>query len=322
MTKAEDVTKAIANIAAQSQANEIFQTVIDARNEVNEMMGTPNIFKGADPKNGDTLGRDQMLKAQAGMLQDDLVRGVQSGMARYYKTKLQMMRVYYSDDHEFSTKGGDGNYTFVRINAETIDTNVKVSVQADSTLPLDKSMIRNLAADLLKANKIDYLTAMEDLGLPDPDIRTERYLRSISNPLGYMASIEASMDNNDAEQDILMLISGRTPKERDTYDEGYINYYNRFLTTGRFQKLIQDDNEAAQRVASFLIAVQHTTTLQANLMGQLDQAGQLTQPPQPAPPPAKTNIHLEGKLNPEQTQAATGQKPPPNIAPNQPTPVQ
>lgn len=320
MTTAEDVNKAMAVISSQSQAADIFNTIVDARNEVDTMMGTPAIFRGADPKNGDTLGRDQLLKSQSGMLQDDLVRGIQAGMSRYYLTKLQMMRVYFSEDHTFSTRGGDGNYTFVRLNAETIDTNVKVGVEADSTLALDKEKISNLAADLLKANKIDYETAMNDLGLPDARLRTERYMRMTLNPYGYMMSIEADSDNNDAEQDILMLISGKTPKERDNYDVGYFNYYNHFMTTNRFQKLIQENPPAAQAVTAFLMATQHTAMASANLQGALDDAGQLENAPI-LPPVPKVSVRLDGKLDPGQTDQYTGSPPPaPNISPGQPPP--
>src|SRR4029077_6496791 len=111
-----------------------------------------------NPQNQDTLGRDQMLKTQAGMLQDDLVRCVQISMEMYYNKLLQMMRVYYTDDYWFQVKGGDGKFDFIMLNGDTIDSNVKIGVQVDSTLPLDKASIRATALELAKMQRIDQLT--------------------------------------------------------------------------------------------------------------------------------------------------------------------
>lgn len=266
MVDREDVSNALVNVAPNQLGAWVENTVYDSRNEIDGMMGTPSQFKGAQGDRQDTLGRDLMIKQQAGALQDDLVRSVSMAMEDYYKILLQMMRVYYTDDYWFQCKGGDGKYEFILINGDQLDSNVKVSVQTDSTLPLDKASIRQTAMDLWNAgNAIDYKTLMEDLGLPNPEVRAERYLKSNMDPVAYLQSIEMDQINADAESDIQLLLMNKVPEERDDYDQPYFDYFNKFIASNRFNKIKgpkSSENptgnpEAAERIMAFLIAIQH-----------------------------------------------------------------
>lgn len=281
MVDKDDVSNSLMNVAPNQLGQWVENTIYDARNEIDGIMGTPSVFKGAQPDRKDTLGRDLMVKQQAGALQDDLVRCVALAMEEYYKLKLQMWRVYYTDDYWFQTKGGDGKYEFILINGGKFDSNVKVGVQVDSTLPLDKASIRQTSMDLWNAgNAIDYRTLMEDLGLPNPDVRAERYLKSNLDPVNYLRSIELSQIDTEAEADIMLVIANKVPDERDDYSESYFNYFNKFFTTNRFQKLQGEDPEAAQRLTMFLAAIQHTVMQGLNMAETLNAADML---PTPAP---------------------------------------
>jgi len=309
----DDVSNALANVAPNQLGAWVENTVYDYRNEIDGMMGTPAQFKGDQPQNSDTLGRDIMVKQQAGALQDDLVRCIALGMEDYYKIKLQMFRVYYTDDYWFQTKGGDGKYEFILINGDKLDSNVKVSVQTDSTLPLDKASIRATAMDLWKAgNAIDYKSLMEDLGLPNPDVRAERYLNSNLDPQGYLLSIKTDDINSEAESDIQLLIANKTPEERDNYDQPYFDYFNKFVSSNRFAKLQGEKPEAAQRITMFLIAVQHA-------MMQSLQLQESMQPPQPVATgqPGQDMSQSGQPLSPQQP----GAQAPPQQPVNAPAPA-
>ena len=300
LVDSDDVNKAFANIGANALPGQVYESIVDYRNEIDTMMGTPSIFRGAQPERTDTLGRDIMVKQQAGMLQDDLVRAIQLGMEEYYKIKLQMMRVYFTDDYWFQTKGPDGKYNFIMLNGDLIDPNVKIGVQVDSTLPLDKAMERQQALDDAKLGMIDPLSYFEATGQPNPEIRADRLSRYRLDPVAYMQSVEQSMDNSDAEMDILLLTYGKEPDERDEYDADYINYYNHFITTNRFQKLPPD---AQQRITGFLMVVQHLAEQSAQLQEPLaNKAGMIELPPAPAAPKRTENINIKGEIDPETSQ--------------------
>lgn len=303
-------TEPLKNVAPAALGQWVENTIYDYRNEIDGLMGTPAQFKGSDPKSNDTLGRDLLLKQQAGALQDDLVRAVAVGMSNYYEIKLQLWRVNYTDDYWFQTKGGDGKYEFILINGDKIDTDVKVSTQIDSTLPLDKASIRSTAMDLWKAgNAIDYKSLMEDLGLPNPDVRAERYLNSMLDPPGYLASIKSDDINADAESDIQLLIMNKVPEEHDNYDQAYFDYFNKMVASNRFAKLQgpkSKDNptgnpEAAQRITMFLIAVQHAMMQSLTLQESMA-------------PPAQPGTAVQGDPNMLESQQAPGGQQPPNPA--------
>lgn len=300
----DDVSNTLMNVAPNQLGAWVENTVYDYRNEIDGMMGTPSQFKGSQPDAKDTLGRDLMIKQQAGALQDDLVRSISMAMEQYYTILLQMMRVYYTDDYWFQTKGGDGKYEFILINGDKLDSNVKVSVQTDSTLPLDKASIRATAMDLWKAgNAIDYKSLMEDLGLPNPDIRAERYLQQMTNPQEYLASIKSDDIDADAESDVQLLIANKTPEERDDYKQPYFDYFNKFVASNRFAKLQGDNPKAAQRVTMFLVAVQHA------MMQSLLLQESMAPPPQPGMP---------GQVDPNMVQSGQqpGGMPPQGTPPN------
>lgn len=293
---AEDVGKAVQVLTPGAMPAQVYESVIDARNEIDGLMGTPSVFKGSQPSSQDTLGRDIMVKQQAGMLQDDLVRAVNIGMEQYYQIKLQMMRVYYTDDYWFQVKGGDGKFDFVMLNGDMIDSNVKIGVQVDSTLPLDKASIRQTAMELWQAGEaIDYEQFMRDLGLPDPEVRAERYLRSKIDPIGYLNSVTQGIDNNDAEVDIMLLTAGKDPQERDDYDKNYLDYFNHYLTLNKFRMLPQ---EIQGRITTFLQEVMQRAQNTAQLnSAMLDEAGITTAPINP-PMPVR-NIRVNANPDPQ-----------------------
>lgn len=317
LVDADDVGKAVTVLTPSTISPQVFQSLQDFRSEIDGVMGTPSVFKGANPQSQDTLGRDQMVKQQAGMLQDDLVRSVTVGYERYYQILLQMMRVYYTDDYWFSVKGGDGKQDFIMLNGDSIDANVRITVEVDSTLPVDKESIRATAMELAGQQLIDPLTLFEDLGMPDPEIRAERLLKMQMQPFVYMGSIMQNQDNAEAELDIQLLIKDKEPQERDNYDENYLKYYNNFITLNRFAMLPQD---AKQRVVSFLALVQHQASQSAALQESMpDSAGMLDAPPIYPP---KTTVRLQGTVDGNQASAlASGSLPAPE-PPQPPAPTQ
>lgn len=315
----EDVGKALANVASEPLPAYVENTLIDARNEIDQMMGTPSVFRGSQPSGTDTLGRDLLVKQQAGALQDDLVRAVAQSMEEYYKVLLQMMRVYYTDDYWFQVKGGDGKYEFILLNGESLDSNVKVGVQVDSTLPLDKASVRQTAMELWNAGEaIDYQTFMEDLGLPNPEIRTERYLKQKLDPINFLRSIQQSQINTDAESDIQLLIANKIPEERDNYDADYFNYFNQVVASNRFAKLENDNPKAQQRIIAFLMAIQHTAQQSANLQQNMLDAAGINSLPMPTPVP-KVTEQLKGVLGPDESAQIAGVAPEPVAQPSVPT---
>jgi hypothetical protein len=256
----------------------VIDTLYDARNELDQIFGTPNIFRGQQQQGANTLGENMLIKQQAGALQDDIAGAVDQAMGMYYRYLAQMMKVYYTEDHWVQTKGPDGVYDFVVLNSDNIDTGVKISVQAGSTLPQDKDQLRNAALELAKLgpDRIDNLTLYEMLGIPNAPETAERVQKSLTDPAAYMADIEKEEFSRNANIDIALLIDNKAPQERDEYDPGYLNYMNQYISTNKFTMRPMD---AQQRITDFLKGVLEIATRTANLQseaanGAIDQQSQ------------------------------------------------
>lgn len=284
---------------------------LDARSEIDTLFGINPQFRGQEANNP-TLGQDKLQLAQAGNLQDDLVVMANSAMAKYYEYLIQMMKTYLPDDYWVMTKGDQGEYTHIQLNSSTLDTNVRIGIQVDSSLPLDKQSQRATAMQLAQIpGRIDDLSLFEMLGLPDAEKLADRVQRYNLDRFTYMESIEQGLFNAEAESDITLIINGKVPEDRDDYPEDYLNYWNLFISSNRFHKL---PTQQQQALITFLHAVSDKAALTEGLRSSmLNPAGIIDQPPQP-PVPSK-QIRIMGSLDPQQSAQAAGLGgPPPGAA--------
>lgn len=246
----------------------------DTRNEIDQGMGTPNIFRGEQSKNN-TLGQDERLIQQAGALQDDLASAVDEAMEDYYRKLFQMMKVYYTEDHWFQVRGDDGKYDFIIMNSDNMDTNVKISVEAGSTLPSDKKDMRTLIVDAANSNKIDDLSFWEGIQygkLPDPETIVERMQKQLNDPAGFLSDVQKELFNREANTDLAVIIAGKEPEDRDEYGQAYLEYFNNYIMKPKYLDLPPDVQE---RIKLHIAAVGMTAAREANLQAtQTDDAAQ------------------------------------------------
>lgn len=296
-----NINNAVTTVSAAMLPDYVVTTLYDSRNEIDTMMGTPSVFRGEQPQNqSKTLGQDLLVKQQAGALQDDLVLVISEAYAEYYKYLVQMMKVYCTDDYWIMTRGTSGQYTSILLNSDEIDTNVKIGVQTDSTLPIDKEGRKSVALELSNRGMIDPLTLFRDLGLPDAEERAERLQKYMTEPMVYNKSIEQQLYNDEAEADITLLLKGKVPEERDGYSEEYINYFNLFMTTNRFMKLKPDEQQVLE---AFLEVIADKAAMTVGLESAMtDPAGMIETPPAPemgAPQPGMESGMGEAPLGAE-----------------------
>lgn len=237
---------------AQALPNYVPDTLYDARNEIDQIMGTPNIFRGQQQKDANTLGENVLIKEQAGALQDDLATSIDEAMTDYYRKLAQMFKVYYTEDHWFQIKGDNGKYDHVVLSGESIDPNVKISVEAGSTLPNNKQELRAVVSKAAEQQRIDDLSYWEGMiygKLPDPETIVERLQKQVNDPLGYMQDVESEAFNRDADIDITLIVANKVPEERDDYPQGYLEHFNKFVMSNKYTQLPPD---AQQRLTAFL----------------------------------------------------------------------
>jgi len=180
-----------------------------------------------------------------------------------------------------------------------------MTVETDSTLPLDKQAQRATAIQLLQMNKIDELSAFEMLGLPNPEKLVQRHIRSVLDPYTYMESVEQKMYNAEAEADIALVTLGKKPEDRDDYSERYLGHWNIFRASPRFQRL---KPEQQQRLDAFLQGVADKAAMSEGLKdSMLGPAGIIDR--FPLPPMPKRDVRIYGQLSPESSQQMAGLPP-------------
>lgn len=301
-----DIRMAVMQLPGQPLPTFVLQDKLDARSEIDAMMGTPTQFRGEQPQSKNpTLGQDLLIKNQASALQDDLVGVVNQAYEDYYRLLLQMSAVYLDDNYWVMTKGPNGEYNQISLHEENLDTNVRITVVTDSSLPLDKQAQRATAIQLAQMNRIDDLSLYEMLNLPNPEELAERHVRSVLDPYTYMESVEQKLYDAEAEADIALVTLGKVPEERDDYSERYFNHWNLFIASNRFGRLQPDQQ---QRLTIFLHAVaDKAATTEALKDSMLSPAGIIDRAP--LPPMPKRDVRIYGQLSPEQSSSMAGLPP-------------
>jgi len=271
-SEGKTVQQSVYHVPYTALPNGVVDEAYDVRNEIDQTMGTPNIFRGEQSKNN-TLGQDERIIQQAGALQDDLASSVDESMQDYYRKLYQMMKVYYTEDHWFQIKGSDGKYDFVVMNSDTMDTNLKISVEAGSTLPSNKKEVRDIAVEASNAGKMDSLSYWEAIQygkLPDPETIVERTQKELNDPASFVADVEQQAFNRDADIDITLLIADKEPPVRDEYGQAYLEHVNKYIMGNKF---VLQDKEAQKRIIDHLTNVGVIASRTADLQDtQVDDA--------------------------------------------------
>lgn len=101
---------------------------------------------------------------------DETILHVATEMAR---AKLHMMKLRWTPEHWKKLVGNDAEFLEFRIDNDVIDDGIEVEVYAST---VDKLKAERNAKELAQLQLIDPLTYFEDIGMPDPEKRTERLL--------------------------------------------------------------------------------------------------------------------------------------------------
>lgn len=232
-----DVNRAAARLAPALLPNYVMEDKYDARNEVDNIFATQSISRGEETKNN-TLGQDQLLLRQSQGRQEDIVRALDDLADRLYRHTVQMMKVYYTEEHWFAVNGEDGQFDFISLKSDKIEDGLDLKVKSGTSLPLDKAGMQQTAVKLAEIGLIDPLSLYEDLGIPNARKRVERLLKWKQEEIApgtYMNDLQEEEFNREAFMDIQVLMANKMPKVRDEVGPEYLAYITKFMITGQFR---------------------------------------------------------------------------------------
>lgn len=229
------VGDAVMRIAPPPLPNYVMEYKLAAEKDIDNAFATHDISRGEQSTNP-TLGQDQMQRSQDYTRMDDISRAIERAATQYNRYLVQMIKVYYTEEHWFKATGEDGQFDHVVISSDLIEDGLDVSVEAGSTLPLDKQGQREAALELAKDGLIDPMSLFEDLGMSNAKKRMERLVKWKTDPMSFIADVAEEDFSREAFMDIQILIAGEMPKPRDEYNDIYFKFMNNYMISGDFEK--------------------------------------------------------------------------------------
>lgn len=221
---------------AGDMPNFVIEDKFDARNEIDNTFGTPNIFRG-EQSNNNTATQDVLIRNQAENRQQELIDAIDAMMERFYQLLAQLMYRYFDSEHYYPYIGENGDFAVAMVKQTDIDTGISIRVKAGTSLPIDREQQRAAIMELAKLNLVDPYTLYKLYGFDDPEIMTDRLLMYSSAPDKYLQDIRGEETSREAEVDLKIALSGKTPEEREDIDPAYIEHLNKFLLTSEYEQL-------------------------------------------------------------------------------------
>lgn len=163
-----DVNAAYKRDQAPSISPDVFKQLQDARDELRNIFGTsgstPEGLEGQKSVRGKIM-INQMDSSRIGGGITEYIEQVASTIYNWY---VQMMYVYYTEQHSFSIVGTKAQELMTLINTDFMDIKLHIVVKDGSLIPKDPLTKRNEAMDLWSAGAIAPIPFYAALDYPNP----------------------------------------------------------------------------------------------------------------------------------------------------------
>jgi hypothetical protein len=131
-------------------------------------------------------------------LVEDTINDAAEWMAGY---AMQMIKLRYTKDHFVNVLGVAGESVWIKLNRNMIMDGMIVKMKASGT---DKLRAQNNAMEMAKMQMVDPYTFFMDMGLSDPEGRTERLILSKTDPIAYLQKVVKGLNTSEALAQALM----------------------------------------------------------------------------------------------------------------------
>lgn len=234
-----DVRSAVARVAPPPLPNYVIEDKIDARNEIDNIFATHAGATRGEKSGNPTLGQDRMQQNQDLSRIDDIARAVERQATGFVRYLMQMMKVFYTEDHYFKAVGEDGQFDFVVMRSDLIKNGMDIRVEAGSMMPVNKEIQAKWVSDLVSKGLIDPLSVYEVAAggnLPSPKKMLERFMTFKTDPMAFFGKAKEDDFSREAFMDIQVLNEGKIPEIRSEYAPEYLNFINNYMIGGEFDE--------------------------------------------------------------------------------------
>lgn len=169
-------SQAIDKITGSGLPGDVFNNLADMRNELRGVFGVTGLtaqgIANEDTVRGKIITRGQDSDRIGGGISEYLEQFAD----QVYNYMLQMIHVYYDEEHVASVIGNEGAVEYISIKNSDLNRKITVSVKEGSLIPKDSLTKRNEAIDLWSAGAIDPITLYERLDFPNPRESAEKLI--------------------------------------------------------------------------------------------------------------------------------------------------
>lgn len=130
---------------------------------------------------------------------DDLVEDTINACAEWMaEWRMQFIKLRYTEDHMVQIMGAKGQMTYVRLRRDMISDGMEVMIKASST---DKLKAQRNAMETAKLGPpfTDPMNFFQDMGMNDPEGRTEMGMMFANDPMGYFTKYVLHLEDTAAQ---------------------------------------------------------------------------------------------------------------------------
>lgn len=285
-TMGQSVADLVHQIDPQTLPDFVVQDKLDARMQVGNIMGAPTDFTGSQADDGDpTLGEVMVKKNQAAGRQDMVVRAITRMTKHYYEYLVQMMIVYYEEDHNFVFDSGDGEFDFITLKRSLIEEGIRV--KASKPASPDRSRIEAIALGLLKDQNISKLDAYKMLMLDSPQQLYDNWAKEQADPMSLARDTMDTVDQSEAYVAYQDIMAGKKVEVKENPDREYILSLRKLMINDKFLNAKKSDQKKFMDYVNKCIdSLQTRTSLDEMADQDLEELRPQVpiQPPQPQQP--------------------------------------
>ena len=186
-----DPNKLVTKITGDGLPADVYNERQDARNELRGVFGITGLQPQGTQNEKTVRGKILQKTADVDRIGGGISEYIELFSSKIYDWLIQMMYVYYDEEHSFPILGKDGTQDWITIKNSDIDKSLTVSVKEGSLIPKDSLTKSHLAIDLWGAGALDPLSLYEYLEFPNPKEMVQKLIQWNENPMALIGEGEA-----------------------------------------------------------------------------------------------------------------------------------
>jgi hypothetical protein len=265
-TAGQAVNQLVMQLEAKALPDYVINDKLDARMQVGNLLGAPTDFTGSQADDGDpTLGEVMVKKNQSSGIQDKMVRAITRMLGDYYEYLVQMMIVWYDEDHSFVHDAGNGDFDYITLTRSLIEEGIRV--KSGKPASPDRSRIEAITMKLLEQKAISLLDAYKQLQLDNPQQLYDNWAKQNADPMSLARDVDTVIDESEAYIVYQDIMDGKKVQPKQNPTKEYILSLRKLMINDEFLEAKKSRQQAFDKYVNECL-----DSLEVRL--ELDQAGQ------------------------------------------------